>query len=100
MKACIRCISQFGFKLEDRDKTFETDSEHADHMENVHGMVVIREGETKEQAQKRCAAKGIVPDRNVCQCEECKILRGEPFSIRVTDMNIARKYLEDKNENF
>jgi len=96
MKACVKCISQFGFKLADKNKTFETDDELADHMENVHGIVVIRKGETGEQAEKRCATKGIVPDRDICQCEECKILRGESSSIRVADMDIARRWLESE----
>lgn len=94
MKVCTKCISQFGFKLADKNKIFETDDEYADHMENVHGMIIIRDGETEEQARERCDKKGIVSDRTICQCEECKILRGESSSIRVADIDIARKWLE------
>jgi hypothetical protein len=59
----------------------------------VHGTPVIREGETEEECKKRCEAKGLSPDRNKCVCEECKIFRGEKTDIRVSDMNIARKWL-------
>lgn len=90
MKVCPRCVAQFGFKLSDKDKTFETDEELHEHMENVHGVIVIREGEIEKEAKERCAKKGIVLDRTKCDCEECKILRGEQSSIRVADHDIAK----------
>lgn len=93
MKVCTKCIAQFGFKLSDSGKTFNTDDEYADHMENIHGMVVIRNGETEEDATKRCAEKGIVSDRTKCICEECKILRKEQTFIRIADRDIALKWL-------
>lgn len=77
MRVCTQCIAIFGFRLSDKSKTFTTDEEHYDHMENVHGAFVIREGETEQQAEERCAKKGIVPDKAICQCEECRIRRGE-----------------------
>ena len=94
MKACIKCIAQFGFRLSDKSKTFETDEEHYEHMENVHGMFVMRKGETEQQAEERCAKKGIVADRAICQCEECKILRNENSSIRVADEIIAKRWIQ------
>ena len=94
MKVCQKCIAQFGFRLSDKGKTFETDDELYEHMENVHGMIVIREGETEKEAQDRCAQKGIVSDRTKCVCEECKILREEQTSIRVADYNIAKEWAE------
>lgn len=93
MRVCAKCIAQFGFRVYDKSKTFETDEEHYDHMENIHGAFVIREGETEQQAEERCAKKGIVADRTICQCEECKIRRGENSSIRVEDETIARSWL-------
>ena len=77
MNACKICIAKFGFKLSDKNKTFETDEERANHLEMVHGIPVRRKGETEKECMKRCARKGIVLDRNKCICEECKILRGE-----------------------
>lgn len=92
MNVCQKCIMQFGFRLSDKSKTFETDEELYEHIENVHGIFVMRKGETEQQAEERCAKKGIVADRSICQCEECKILRGEPSSIQVTDMDIAKRW--------
>ena len=57
------------------EKNLETDENLYEHIENVHGIVVVREGETQKQAKERCAAKGIVKDRNKCQCQECQELR-------------------------
>ena len=86
MRVCKICIAKFGFKLADKEKTFETDEELYEHLENFHGLVVRRtqEGETEEQAKKRCVDKGIVPDRSKCRCEECKLLRGEESKITLT----------------
>lgn len=84
MRVCTICVAKFGFKLADKEKTFETDEELCEHLENFHGQVVIRKGETEEQAKNRCAEKGIVPDRSKCRCEECKLLRGEESKITLT----------------
>ena len=84
MKACKICIAKFGFRLADKEKTFETDEELYEHLENFHGQIVKRKGETEEQAIKRCAEKGIVPDRSKCRCEECKLARGEESKITLT----------------
>lgn len=75
MIACKICIAKYGLNLGDNGKIFETDKELYEHLENFHGRIVMRSGETEEEAVKRCEEKGIVPDRNKCQCEECKILR-------------------------
>lgn len=90
-------MAQFGFRVSDKSKTFTTDEEHYDHMENVHGAFVIREGETEQQAEERCAKKGIVADRTKCQCEECKIFRNESSSIRVEDEAIAKSWILKHN---
>ena len=87
MKVCTICMTKFGFKLADKEKTFETDEELAEHLENFHGRRVMRKGETEEQTIKRCADKGIVPDRSKCRCEEYKLLRGEESKITPTSFS-------------
>ena len=106
MQVCTKCIAQFGFRFSDKSKTFETDEELYEHMENVHGMVVMREGETEEQAEERCTKKVIVANRAICQCEECKILRfvlirhlrNENSSIRVADEISAKHWIQPETE--
>jgi hypothetical protein len=75
MLACKICVAARGLTLTSRDRLFDTDEELFEHLENVHGQVVMREGETKEAAILRCAAKGIVNDRNTCMCQDCISLR-------------------------
>mgnify|MGYP001583873331 CR=1 FL=1 len=94
MKVCQRCIVQFGFKLADKNKTFETDEELFEHLEMIHGIPVRREGETEKDCMKRTAKKGLSSDRNKCVCEECKIYRGEKTSLRISDLEIAKKYID------
>lgn len=75
--ACKICVAKYGFTLQDKDRIFETEEELFEHMENVHGIPVIREGETEADAKNRCAEKGIVEDVTKCQCEDCKNIRSE-----------------------
>ena len=81
--ACKICIVKTGIKFgtDKGKKIFETEEELYNHLENYHGRPVIRENETEQQAIERCAKKGIVEDRNICQCEECKKLRGENLKV-------------------
>jgi len=95
MRVCQKCIIQFGFRISDKNKTFETDEELAEHMEIVHGIPVMREGEIEKECMERCAKKGLSPDRNKCVCEECKIWRGEKTDIRIADLEIAKKWIEE-----
>ena len=74
---CKICVLTYGFKLSDKDRCFKKDEELYEHMENEHGQVVIREGETEKQAVKRCAKKGIVPELSKCKCKDCQRGRGE-----------------------
>jgi len=68
---------KYGIKgSELQEKSLDNDEDFYNHIEEVHGIPVTREGETKAQAKKRCADKGIVKDRNKCQCQECNELRG------------------------
>jgi len=85
MRACKICIMKFGLKgseIESKTKTFETDEDLFEHMENVHGIPVMRKDESEEDCQKRCEAKGIVSDRSRCQCVECKMLRKELVEVK------------------
>lgn len=75
--ACKICVARYGLTLQEKDRIFETEEELFEHMENVHGIPVIREGETEADAKKRCAEKGIGEDVTKCQCEDCKSMRSE-----------------------
>ena len=75
-RICRYCVLKYGIKgSELKEKNLETDEDLYNHIEEVHGIPVGREGETEQQTKKRCAAKGIVEDRGKCQCQECKELR-------------------------
>jgi len=75
---CKICLAKHGLKAwEIKDKTFATDDELFDHLENAHGQIVMREYESAKEAEARCAAKGIVSDRLKCQCQDCKDWRAE-----------------------
>ena len=93
-KVCQKCILQFGFRLADKNKTFETDEELCEHLEVVHGIPVRRENETEKDCMERAAKKGLSQDRNKCICEECKIWRDEKTNLRISDLEIAKKYIE------
>jgi hypothetical protein len=72
-RVCKYCVAKYGIKgSELAKKHFETDEEFANHLEETHGIPVLRKGETEEDAIKRCAKKGICEDRDICQCQECK----------------------------
>jgi hypothetical protein len=77
MLTCKYCVMQYGFTLADKERIFETEEELANHLEDWHGFVVVRDGETEESARARCAAKGIVEDTSICQCRNCREMRGE-----------------------
>jgi hypothetical protein len=66
-----------GLKGIDLDKLPKNDEELAKHLENEHGIIVKRNGETNEQAKERCKKKGIVEDRTKCKCNDCRRLRKE-----------------------
>lgn len=64
---------RYGLKgSELKEKSFKSDEELANHLEEHHGIIVTRNGETKEKAIERCAKKGIVSDRTKCSCFDCK----------------------------
>ena len=57
--------------MSDKDRLFDTNEQLYEHLENQHGVPVMREGETKEQAIARCEKKGIVRDKAKCKCKDC-----------------------------
>ena len=72
-RICQYCVMRYGIKgseIEERD--LSDDEEFANHLEEYHGMIVNRAGETEEQAVMRCAAKGIVSDETKCKCHDCR----------------------------
>lgn len=79
---CPICLKREGIRqaariLRGKGSRFETLEELFEHIENEHGKVVVREGETKEEAKERCRKKGIYSDPEKCQCTDCKRRRGE-----------------------
>lgn len=81
---CKYCVMRYGIKgSEIYEKDLSNDEDFYNHIEEVHGIPVMREGETKEDTEKRCAAKGIVSDRNKCQCQECKEIRKQLESKKI-----------------
>jgi len=73
--ACKICIMEKGLKGSDIDDLPQTEEELADHMEEVHHMPVIREGQTKEQAIEHFIKK--YPEAR--DCPEC-IAAGAPWT--------------------
>lgn len=84
MITCKFCVAKHGFKLSDKDRIFQTDEQLYEHLENQHGVPVMRKGETSDQAIARCAKKGIVKDKNKCKCGDCKEERGKKIKEAVT----------------
>ena len=65
--ACKICILTKGIRGNEIDSLPQNEEELADHMEKVHHMPVVREGETIEQAVKRFLEK--YPEARTCS--EC-----------------------------
>lgn len=71
-RICSYCVMKNGIKgSEIKDKDLSDDETFANHLEEFHGIIVKRDGETKQQAIDRCALKGIVADESKCQCRDC-----------------------------
>lgn len=62
--ACKICIAQRGLIGSEIDSLPQNEEELVDHMEKVHHMPVIREGETSEQAHQRFLEK--YPEARTC----------------------------------
>ena len=84
MRTCMVCVAKYGFRLSDTDRIFDTEEQLLEHLEDWHGTPVMREGESEGDAAKRCAAKGIVPDRAECKCRDCRELRGDEVVMEET----------------
>jgi hypothetical protein len=65
--ACKICIAQRGLRGSDLASLPTNDEELAEHMESVHHMPVIREGETEEQA----IARFLKAHPEAKTCPEC-----------------------------
>jgi hypothetical protein len=75
--ACKICIMEQGLKGSDIAFLPRTEEEFFDHMEKVHHNMVVREGETEEQAQERFLKK----HPEALTCKEC-IANGAPWAGR------------------
>ncbi len=51
--ACKFCIMQYGLRGSEIDSLPQTEEELIEHIERIHHMPVVREGENKEQAEAR-----------------------------------------------
>jgi hypothetical protein len=65
--ACKICIAQRGLRGSDLNSLPQDEEELVKHMESVHHMPVIREGETEEQAE----ARFIKEHPEALSCSEC-----------------------------
>lgn len=76
MRVCKWCVALYGIKgSELAEKNLDNDEDFYNHLEEAHGIPVRRNGETEIDAKNRCAEKGIVEDRSLCECQECEELR-------------------------
>lgn len=67
--ACKICIMEKGIRGSDLKDMPQTEEDLIDHLESVHHMPVIREGETPEQCTKRFLEK--YPEARTCpECIE------------------------------
>ena len=67
MIACRFCVGEKGLTLNSKH-LFKTQEELNDHLESVHHMPIINEGETEDDAMKRFLEK--YPEAK--DCPECK----------------------------
>lgn len=84
------------------ERHLKTDEDLYNHIEDFHGIPVIRKGETERQAIDRCTKKGIVADRNKCQCSECEEMRKNENNRyeKVEDKSFeAKSHLSSKDDN-
>jgi hypothetical protein len=75
-RICPYCVAQRGIKgFELKERDLSNDEDFANHLEEEHGIIVKRKGETEKQARARCAKKGIISDENKCNCTDCRTKR-------------------------
>lgn len=66
---CKYCAIERGITVKD---CFETEEEYFNHLEMIHDLIIRREGETAEEAEKRVKAKNPRIGTKDCQCPACK----------------------------
>lgn len=74
MNCCKFCIAKKGLKgseLKTCGYCFETEEELFNHIEMEHDLVIMREGETEEQATTRVKAKNPRLGTKDCRCPAC-----------------------------
>ena len=83
MIACKYCIAKHGlwgsdFKSLDGDRkvAFDAEDEFYDHLEEEHDLIVRRENETLEEAEKRVHAKNKRIGTESYQCPQCRAVKG------------------------
>jgi len=75
MRICPYCVASRGFKgseiVDGGEKDMFDDEKWFSHLEDEHGIIVRRSGESENQARERCLQKGI--GGTACQCGDCKM---------------------------
>ena len=61
---CKICIASKGLRGDEIDKLPQNEKEYIEHMEKVHHMSVIQEGETQKEVEKRFIEK--YPEAKTC----------------------------------
>ena len=74
-RACRYCIMTKGLRGSEIADLPQTDEEFCDHVEREHHIPVRREGETKEQAQKRFQEQNPEAGGPNCRCPGCQAKR-------------------------
>lgn len=74
MRICPYCVAAKGLRGSELVKGGERDMDDEEmwfsHLEDEHGIIVRRSGESEKQARERCLQKGI--GGTACQCGDCK----------------------------
>lgn len=80
MRICPMCLASNGLKGSELSKlpNLESDEAFAEHLESEHNIPVRREGESKEETEKRFRkAHPESLDEKTCKCPSCKAKRGD-----------------------
>lgn len=83
--ACRYCIADKGLRLSS-PWIFASEEELFNHIEMMHDLVVIRGGETDDEAFSRVKAKNPRIGIDDCQCPSCKAKRGDFRNILVNEL--------------
>ena len=69
--ACKYCIALYGMTAEDVEKLPKNENQLYDHIETVHHIPVMREGETEEVAFERFRKENPAAGGKRCKCPTC-----------------------------